>query len=392
MTVYNFCAGPAKLPDEVMIKAQQEFRDWNNTGCSVMELSHRSKEYLTVYNDAVAALKKLLNLSDDYSILFMHGGGRGQFSAVPLNLLTSGQANYFQTGSWSNAAVAEAAKFGNIQNEVVSFSNAQGKTEVKPFADWQVSDKSSYVHYCPNETVDGIEIFDAPNFNVPVVADFSSTILSRTINVNDYDVIYAGAQKNIGPSGVSVVIIKNELLDRSNDNIPAVLNYKLTAENGSMFNTPPTYAIYLAKLVFDWLLDKGGVEAQEKLNIEKANLLYQAIDDSAFFSNNVATQNRSRMNVPFHLADPELDKLFLQQAEQQGLVALKGHRIVGGMRASIYNAMPIEGVKTLVEFMKEVRVEIEKLLRSISGVEVCIGSKPRPIESRPSFRNRLIAS
>ena len=353
MTVYNFCAGPAKLPDEVMHIAQQEFRNWNNTGCSVMELSHRSKEYIAVYDAAVPSLKKLLNLADDYSVLFMHGGGRGQFSAVPLNLLTSGQANYFQSGSWSKAAVSEAVKFGNIQNQIVTQTNLQGKTEVKPMSQWQVAKNSAFVHYCPNETVDGIEIFESPKFDVPVVADFSSTILSRAIEINDFDLIYAGAQKNIGPSGVSVVVIKNELLERSADNIPSILNYKLTAENGSMYNTPPTYAIYLAKLVFDWLLDKGGVEAQETLNIEKAQLLYNAIDNSDFYSNKVITENRSRMNVPFHLANTELDSVFLQQAEQQGLVALKGHRIVGGMRASIYNAMPIEGVQTLVEFMKE---------------------------------------
>lgn len=353
MTVYNFCAGPAKLPDEVMVKAQQEFRDWNDTGCSVMELSHRSKEYLAVYDAAVASLKKLLNLSDDYSVLFMHGGGRGQFSAVPLNLLNGGTANYFQTGSWSKSAVAEAVKFGTIENEVVTFTNGEGQTEVKPFSEWSTNKESAYVHYCPNETVDGIEIFEQPEFDAPVIADLSSTILSRQIDMSKYDLIYAGAQKNIGPSGVSVVIIKNELLERSSESIPAILNYKLTAENGSMFNTPPTYAIYLAKLVFDWLLERGGVEAQEKLNIEKAALLYDAIDSSDFYSNNVAPKNRSRMNIPFHLANPVLDKLFLEQAAEKNLVALKGHRIVGGMRASIYNAMPIEGVQALVDFMKE---------------------------------------
>ena len=353
MTVYNFCAGPAKLPDEVMIKAQQEFRDWNNTGCSVMELSHRSKEYLEVYDSAVASLKKLLNLPDQYSVLFMHGGGRGQFSAVPLNLLNGGKAHYIQTGSWSKSAFTEAQKFGDVTNEMVSFQNDAGQTQVKDFSQWQINKDASYLHYCPNETVDGIEIFDSPKFDIPVVADLSSTIISRDMNINDYDVIYAGAQKNIGPSGVSVVVIKNELLARSPENTPAILNYKLTAENGSMFNTPPTYAIYLAKLVFDWLLAKGGVAAQEKLNIEKANLLYQAIDKSDFYNNKVATQNRSRMNVPFQLANSELDKSFLLQAEQNGLVALKGHRMVGGMRASIYNAMPIEGVQALVEFMQE---------------------------------------
>jgi phosphoserine aminotransferase len=354
MTVYNFCAGPAKLPDEVMIKAQSEFRDWNNTGCSVMELSHRSKSYIEVYDQAIAGIKKLLNISDDYSILFMHGGGRGQFSAVPLNLLTENKkAHYAVTGSWSKSAVEEAKKFGDITAENYVSTNEQGKKFVQGFDKWQVNPDNGFLHYCPNETVDGIEIFDAPKFDVPVIADMSSTILSHQINVNDYGLIYAGAQKNIGPSGVSIVIVKNELLSRSSDSIPSILNYKLTAENGSMFNTPPTYAIYLAKLVFDWLIERGGVEVQEKINIQKAEYLYSAIDKSDFYSNHIAASNRSRMNIPFFLANDELDKQFLSQAEDNGLLALKGHRIVGGMRASIYNALPFEGVKALVEFMQE---------------------------------------
>jgi phosphoserine aminotransferase len=354
MTVSNCGAGPAKLPDEVMIKAQTEFRDWNNTGCSVMELSHRSKSYIEVYDQAVAGIKKLLNISDDYSILFMHGGGRGQFSAVPLNLITENKkAHYAVTGSWSKSAVAEAEKFADVTAADYVSTDEQGNKFVQDFDKWQVDPESGFLHYCPNETVDGIEIFDAPKFDVPVVADMSSTILSHQINVNDYGLIYAGAQKNIGPSGVSIVVIKNELLSRSSDSIPSILNYKLTAENGSMFNTPPTYAIYLAKLVFDWLIERGGVEAQEKINIQKAEYLYSAIDKSDFYSNHIAAGNRSRMNVPFFLANDELDKAFLAQAEDNGLLALKGHRIVGGMRASIYNALPFEGVKALVEFMQE---------------------------------------
>ena len=354
MTVYNFCAGPAKLPDEVMIKAQSEFRDWNNTGCSVMELSHRSKVYIEVYDQAIQSLKTLLNIGDDYTVLFMHGGGRGQFSAVPLNLLTEKkQAHYGVTGSWSKSAVAEAEKFGAITARDYVNVDTKGQKSVLGFDQWKVNNTADFLHYCPNETVDGIEIFESPKFEIPVVADMSSTILSRQIELNDYDLIYAGAQKNIGPSGLSIVVVKKELLARSNDSIPSVLNYKLTAENDSMFNTPPTYAIYLAKLVFDWLLERGGVAAQEVLNIEKAKCLYQAIDASDFYSNNISQNNRSRMNVPFFLANDSLDKLFLEQAENNGLLALKGHRIVGGMRASLYNAMPIEGVKTLVEFMQE---------------------------------------
>ena len=352
MTVYNFCAGPAKLPDDVMLKAQSEFRDWNQTGCSVMELSHRSKEFISVYQSAVNSIENLLGLSDKYSVLFMHGGGRGQFSSVPLNLLNNGTANYFTTGSWSKAAVKEAQKFGSVVEQNTQIE-VEGLKQVLPFNEWQVQQGSAYVHYCPNETVDGIEIFEEPNFDAPVVADMSSTIFSRTIDVNKYDVIYAGAQKNIGPSGLSLVIIKNDLLDRSGDSIPSIFNYKLTAEKESMFNTPPTYAIYLAKLVFDWLEEKGGVAAKESLNIQKADILYQAIDDSSFYSNVIAKQNRSRMNVPFYLPQEELNEIFLKQAEANGLMALKGHRMVGGMRASIYNAMPIEGVKALVEFMKE---------------------------------------
>lgn len=353
MTVYNFCAGPAMLPVEVMQKAQKEFLNWNNTGCSVMELSHRSSEFIAVYENAVTALKRLMSIPDDYSVLFMHGGGRGQFAAVAQNLMTDSEAQYFETGSWSSAAYSEASKFGLCSNQKVSELNELKQRYVRPFEKWNVQDNAAYVHYCPNETVDGIEIFDDPEFSVPVVADMSSTILSRRIDVTKYDVIYAGAQKNIGPSGLSLVIIKNELLERSRESIPSILNYKLTAEKESMFNTPPTYAIYLAGLVFDWLLEKGGVEPQETLNVQKAELLYKAIDESSLYSNNVAPQNRSRMNIPFFLADESLNSVFLNEAKDNGLLALKGHRMIGGMRASLYNAMPIEGVVALVKFMKE---------------------------------------
>lgn len=352
MTVYNFCAGPAKLPEAVMQKAQQEFLDWNNTGCSVMELSHRSKEFISVYESAIDSVKKLLGLSDDYTVLFMHGGGRGQFSAVPLNLLQKGQATYVTTGSWSSAAVAEANKYGDMI-ETNTVTEEGGLKSVKPMAQWQVNEQHDYLHYCPNETVDGIEIFEQPEFNLPVVADMSSTIFSREIKSNQFDVIYAGAQKNIGPSGLSLVIVKKDLLPRSKDSVPSIFNYQLTHDKDSMFNTPPTYAIYLAKLVFDWLLENGGIATQEALNKQKAELLYATIDKSDFYSNNIHSDNRSRMNVPFFLANENLDQSFLTQAADNGLVALKGHRIVGGMRASIYNAMPIEGVKALTEFMQE---------------------------------------
>lgn len=352
MSVYNFCAGPAMLPAPVMQQAQAEYLNWNNTGCSVMELSHRSKEFIAVYESAIAGIKQLLGIGDSHSVLFMHGGGRGQFSAVPLNLLNGATANYVTSGSWSNSAVSEAKKFGDIfQQDVIT--QVDGIKSVLPMSQWQQQAQASYLHYCPNETVDGIEIFESPNFDVPVVADMSSNILSRQIDVNDFDVIYAGAQKNIGPSGLSIVIIKKSLLARSPANIPSILNYQLTDAKESMFNTPPTFAIYLAKLVFDWLAEQGGVSAIEAHNEQKAAALYQAIDDSDFYRNIIAQQNRSKMNVPFYLADEKANEVFLAKASDAGLMALKGHRSVGGMRASIYNAMPLQGVITLTEFMKE---------------------------------------
>ncbi|GAB2993033.1 3-phosphoserine/phosphohydroxythreonine transaminase [Psychrosphaera aestuarii] len=362
MIKYNFCAGPAKLPDDVLKIAQAELLDWSNTGCSVMEMSHRSKEFINVYNEAVEGLTRLLNIPEDYSVLFMHGGGRGQFSAVPLNLLKQGSsdgAHYVTTGSWSADAVKEAEKFGQIK-ETKPVINNNNLYSVLPVEQWQLDDEVDFVHYCPNETVDGIEVFESPkkvSRNLCVVADMSSTILSRVIDVNDFDLIYAGAQKNIGPSGLTIVIIKNALLKRSQNNVPSIFNYALTAEKESMFNTPPTFAIYLANLVFKWLIAKGGVSEIEKVNIEKAALLYKAIDDSQLFYSKVAAQNRSRMNVTFFLKNTDLESKFLEQAEQAGLLALKGHRSVGGIRASIYNAMPIEGVQALVNFMNKFESE-----------------------------------
>lgn len=356
MTVYNFCAGPATLPPEVMHKAQHEFINWQNTGCSVMEMSHRSKEFIAVYEDAVKSLKQLMDIPDNYSVLFMQGGGRGQFAAVPLNLNQGNSANYITTGQWSSDAVAEANKFMQADEQLCRVVD-NGISSVLPFEQWKINHKADFIHFCSNETVDGIEIFESPKAlkvtrDVPVVADMSSNILSRKIEVTDYDIIYAGAQKNIGPSGLSIVIINNALLKRSPDNIPSLLNYRVTQEKESMFNTPPTFAIYLAKLVFEWLLENGGVSTIEKINEQKANILYEAIDSSSLYENRVAPKNRSRMNVTFYLKDESLNDEFLSKAKQQGLVALKGHRSVGGIRASIYNAMPLEGVQTLVQFMQ----------------------------------------
>jgi len=351
--VYNFCAGPAMLPAAVMEKAQQEFVNWNDHNISVMEFSHRDKHYMVMAQEAEANLRKLMAIPDNYKVLFCHGGGRGQFAAVPLNLIgITGKADYLVTGSWSKSAISEAKKYGEV-NIVATPVQEDGLASVAPFASWALNDDASYFHYCPNETVDGIEMLEEPVVNVPLVADLSSTILSREIDVSKYGLIYAGAQKNIGPSGLAIVIVREDLLGNALDVTPSIFDYKLTADNDSMYNTPPTFAWYLAGEVFKWLLDNGGVAAVEKVNQQKADLLYSFIDNSQFYTNKVALAYRSRMNVTFCLADESLDQAFLAQAEQAGLMALKGHRSVGGMRASIYNAMPLAGVEALVAFMAE---------------------------------------
>ena len=352
--VFNFCAGPAMLPKPVMIKAQSEFLNWNNTGCSVMELSHRGAEFMALASEAEADLRALLSIPDNYKVLFCHGGGRGQFSAVPLNLLPKGKsADYIVTGSWSKAAVSEAEKFGTI-NVFEAIDETNGEKSVIDSKQWPLNKDAAYVHYCPNETVDGIEIFDIPNTgDVPLVADMSSTIMSRPIDVSKFGLIYAGAQKNIGPSGLTIVIVRDDLIGNQHAATPVILDYKKTADNDSMFNTPPTYAWYLASLVFKWLKGLGGLPVIAEINQQKAQHLYNYIDASDFYSNSIAKQNRSSMNVPFYLKDDALNQLFLEEAKQAGLHALKGHRIVGGMRASIYNAMPIEGVEALIEFMQQ---------------------------------------
>ncbi|MDP7591235.1 MAG: 3-phosphoserine/phosphohydroxythreonine transaminase [Litorilituus sp.] len=356
--VFNFCAGPAMLPKAVMEKAQSEFINWNNTGSSVMELSHRSGIYMEMAAQAEADLRELMAIPSNYKVLFCHGGGRGQFSAVPLNLLSEGKsADYIVDGSWSKAAATEAQNFGDINVINITKDNG-GATSIIAPKDWPLNPDAAYVHYCPNETVNGIEINEIPETNgVPLVADMSSTILSHEIDVTKFGVIYAGAQKNIGPSGLTIVIVREDLLGQAQKATPCIMNYQTSANNDSMYNTPPTYAWYLAGLVFKWLKELGGVKAIEQVNKAKADLLYQAIDGSDFYQNNIAANYRSKMNVPFWLKDESLNEAFLKQAEQQGLMALKGHRIVGGMRASIYNAMPIEGVQALVDFMQEFEKE-----------------------------------
>lgn len=351
-SVYNFCAGPAMLPVDVMKKAQQEFLNYQNTGSSVMELSHRSKEFIGVADQAEADLRELMAIPENYKVLFCHGGGRGQFSAVALNLLGAHKkADYIITGTWSKAAAEEAAHYGEV-NIINARQDLDGITSVMPSSHWPLSPDAAYVHYCPNETVDGIEIFEVPNTgNIPLIADMSSMILSREIDVSKFGLIYAGAQKNIGPSGLTLVIVREDLLGQAHIDTPSIMNYQVLAENGSMYNTPPTYAWYLAGLVFKWITAKGGVSAIAATNAQKAALLYQAIDNSDFYSNHIASNNRSLMNVPFWLNSDDLSAQFLLEAEAQGLTALAGHRMVGGMRASIYNAMPIEGVQALVDFM-----------------------------------------
>ncbi|TLV19907.1 3-phosphoserine/phosphohydroxythreonine transaminase [Klebsiella indica] len=351
--VYNFSSGPAMLPAEVLKQAQQELCDWNGLGTSVMEISHRSKEFIKVAEEAEQDFRSLLNIPSNYKVLFCHGGGRGQFAGVPLNLLgDKTAADYVDAGYWAASAVKEARKYCN-PNVIDAKTTVDGLRAVKPMSEWQLTPGAAYLHYCPNETIDGIAIDETPNFgnDVIVTADFSSTILSRQIDVSRYGVIYAGAQKNIGPAGLTLVIVRDDLLGKANVACPSILDYSILAENDSMFNTPPTFAWYLSGLVFKWLKEQGGVAAMDKINQQKADLLYGVIDNSDFYRNEVAAGNRSRMNIPFQLADSALDKLFLEESFAAGLHALKGHRVVGGMRASIYNAMPLAGVKALTDFM-----------------------------------------
>lgn len=353
MTTYNFCAGPAMLPVEVMQQAQAELINWQQHGCSVMEVSHRSKSFMAIAAKAEQDLRDLLSIPDHYKVLFMHGGGRGQFSAVPLNLLSNdGEAVYVVSGSWSKAAVEEAQKFGKVRTLDIR-RNQDGQRSLVAAKDWDIHPTADYVHFCPNETVDGLEFTELPHTDVPLVADLSSTILSRPLDVSRFGLIYAGAQKNIGPSGLTLVIVREDLLVRGQGKaIPSIMDYALTASNDSMFNTPPTFAWYLAGLVFQWLKQQGGVAAMARHNEAKAERLYQFIDQSAFYRNDVASANRSWMNVPFLLADDSLNDRFVKEAEANGLLALKGHRLVGGMRASIYNAMPMAGVEALIAFMQ----------------------------------------
>jgi phosphoserine aminotransferase len=351
--VFNFAAGPATLPLDVLEQAREELLDWQGSGMSVMEVSHRGKAFIACYEAAEAELRKLLAVPANYKILFLQGGGTGQFAAVPLNLATpESTVDYINTGSWSKKALGEAKKYAKVS--IAADEAASSYTTVPEQSALKLTPNAAYVHYTPNETIGGVEFPYIPNTgNVPLVADMSSTILSRPLDVSKFGVIYASAQKNIGPAGLAVVIVRDDLLGKPRSVTPAILNYTEMAETQSMSNTPPTFGVYLAGLVFRSIAGNGGVAHIAKQNETKAKKLYDAIDASGFYKNPVAKNCRSWMNVPFTLAKPELDKTFLAEAKAAGLVNLEGHRSVGGMRASIYNAMPPAGVDALIAFMKE---------------------------------------
>lgn len=352
MRVHNFCAGPAALPTAVLERAQTELADWHGKGLSIMEMSHRSPEFISVIDKADADLRTLLDIPANYKILFLQGGASLQFSAIPLNLLGAGQtADYIDTGIWSQKAIEEAQRFGQVN--VAASSKANGYSAVPPQADWQLSPNAAYLHYTPNETIGGLQYDFIPQVDVPLVADYSSCILSEPLDVSKFGLIYAGAQKNIGPAGLTLVIVRDDLLGHAQSGTPALLDYAAQAKNGSMINTPPTFGIYLAGLVFEWLLEQGGLTAMQAINQQKAQLLYGYIDHSDFYANPIALANRSGMNVPFTLADSRLEKTFLAESEAAGLLNLAGHRSVGGMRASIYNAVSLESVQALVDFMQD---------------------------------------
>jgi len=353
MRIFNFSAGPAVLPEEVLKCAAAEMMDWHGSGMSVMEMSHRGREFTGIAEKAEADLRSLLGIPADYKVLFLQGGAIAEFAFVPLNLLGGRRsADYVNTGEWSKKAIKEARQY--CAARVAASSEDRAFTYVPERAGWELDPNAAYVHVCTNETIGGVEFHFTPDTgNVPLVADMSSHFLSRPVEVSKYGVIYAGAQKNAGAAGLTLVIVRDDLLDRAAPITPSVFRWKEQAENESMVNTPPTWAIYVAGLVFEWLLAQGGLAATERRNIEKSALLYDFLDRSSLYRNPVDPVDRSRMNIPFRLQDAALDEAFLKGAKEHGLIQLKGHRSVGGMRASIYNAMPLAGVQALVDYMKE---------------------------------------
>jgi len=353
MSIFNFSAGPAVLPKEVLKRAAEEMLDWHGSGMSVMEMSHRGAEFIQIAETAEADLRELMSVGDDYEILFLQGGAIGENAIVPMNLLGDKRTiDFINTGEWSKKSIKEAKKYAQVN--VAASSEDQNFTYVPKRDGWKLSDNAAYVHVCTNETIGGVEYHWTPDVgSTPLVADMSSHILSRPVDVSKYGVIYGGAQKNVGPAGLTLVIVRKDLLDRALAITPSAFHWKEQADADSMLNTPPTYAIYIAGLVFKWLLAQGGLAAIEQKNVAKAKLLYDTLDASSFYSNPVRKEDRSRMNVPFKLCDDALDAAFLKGAHERGLLQLKGHRSVGGMRASIYNAMPIEGVQALVDYLRE---------------------------------------
>jgi phosphoserine aminotransferase len=353
MRVFNFSAGPAVWPDVVLQQAAAEMLDWHGSGMSVMEMSHRGKEFISIADKAEADLRALLTIPANYKVLFLQGGAIAENAIVPMNLLHGRSvADYVNTGEWSKKSLKEAKKYCTVN--VAASAEDQQFTYVPARETWRLTPEAAYVHICTNETIGGVEYQWTPDTgDVPLVADMSSHILSRAIDVAKYGVIYGGAQKNVGPAGLTLVIVRDDLLDRAMPITPSAFHWKSQAEADSMVNTPPTYAIYVAGLVFEWLLAQGGIAAIERANVAKAMFLYDYLDQTSFYKNPVRKADRSRMNVPFKLHDPSLDDAFLKGARESGMVQLKGHRAVGGMRASIYNAMPIAGVRTLVEYMRE---------------------------------------
>jgi phosphoserine aminotransferase len=350
MRVYNFSPGPAVLPQEVLEQAREEMLDWHGTGMSVMEMSHRGKAFVSIAQQAEADLRELLNVPANYKVLFLQGGATAQFAGIPMNLATPDSVvDYVNTGAWSKKAIGEAKHYAKVN---VAADAGAPYTSIPDVAGWKVTPDAAYLHYTPNETIGGVEFHFVPDVKVPLVADMSSTILSRPVDVTKFGLIYAGAQKNIGPAGLTIVIVRDDLIGKARPGTPMFMDFAAMAKDGSMLNTPPTYAWYMAGLVFQWLKKQGGLKGMGEINRAKAELLYNAIDGSDFYRNPVAKNARSWMNVPFTLANPELDKTFTTAAKAAGLVTLEGHRSVGGMRASIYNAMPLAGVQALVDFMK----------------------------------------
>ncbi len=355
MRVYNFSAGPSQLPMPVLEQAQKEFLDFNGTGMSITEMSHRSKPFMAVNDEANALLRKLMNIPENYSVLFVQGGATQQFAAVPLNLLKNGKADYIVTGNFAGKAYEEGTKFGDMQ--IAATSKEANFTYIPDMNDIKFRDGIDYVHTTYNNTIFGTRYTQLPNTQVTLVTDASSCILSEEIDVSKFGLIYAGAQKNIAPAGLTIVIVRKDLLGNASPVCPIMLNYAIQDKNDSLYNTPPCFSMYMSLLVFRWLDKMGGVPVMQKINEEKAAMLYDFIDNSSFYTNKVRKCDRSLMNVPFVTNSEELDAKFIAEATKSGFVSLKGHRITGGMRASIYNAMPIEGVKALIEFMKKFEME-----------------------------------